>query len=409
MKVLMVNSVCGIGSTGRICTDLAEVLESHGHEVRIAYGRGEVPKNYARLSYRIGNDFSVRINGAKARLFDNEGFNAGANTRRFLKWANSYNPDILHLHNLHGYYLNVEVLFNWIKSRPNMKVVWTIHDCWAFTGHCSHFDFVGCDRWKTGCHNCPQTKEYPKSYFDFSKRNYERKKRVFTGVSNMTLVTPSDWLLGVVEKSFLGVYPAKTIRNGIDLSVFKTTESNIKERLGVADKKIILGVANVWNERKGFFDFIKLSEIVSDDYIIMLVGVTAEQKKTLPKNIIGIERTNNVRELAEIYTAADVFVNPSVEETMGLTTAEALACGTPAVVYNKTAVPEVVSESSGVVLSENTPEAIKSAVENLCLTSDGCAERAKEFDKTKKYSEYLKLYESMTEKKGDRCESIMAH
>ena len=394
----MINSVCGIGSTGRICTDLADVLESHGHEVRIAYGRGEAPERYKRISYKIGSDFSVNTNGVKARIFDNEGFNAKANTRRFLKWVDNYNPDILHLHNLHGYYLNVEVLFNWIKLRPNMKVIWTLHDCWAFTGHCSHFDYAGCDKWKTGCYNCPQTRAYPKSYLDFSRRNYERKKKAFTGVSNMTIVTPSDWLLEVVKQSFLGGYPGRTIRNGIDLSAFKPTESDIKERLGVADKKIILGVASVWNKRKGLFDFIKFSKIIDDDYRIILVGVTREQKKALPESIIGIERTNDVHELAEIYTAADVFVNPSVEETMGLTTSEALACGTPAIVYNRTAVPEVVSERCGIVLNENTPEAIYKALGNINFTSCDCIERAKDFDKTNKYSEYLELYENLTEK-----------
>lgn len=390
----MINSVCGFGSTGRICTDLSDVLMENGYEVKIAYGRGNALKKYQKISYRIGNNLGVKINGLKARLFDNEGFNAKTATRKFLQWADSFNPDILHLHNLHGYYINVELLFNWIKSRPNMKVIWTLHDCWAFTGHCSHFDFAGCEKYKTQCYNCSQKCEYPKTLlFDRSSKNYLEKKRSFLGVKNLEIITPSNWLKEKVESSFLKEYKVTTINNGIDLSVFKPTESKFKERQGLQDKKIVLGIASVWTKRKGFYDFIALSKILPNEYKIVLVSVNKKQLKLLPKEILGIEKTNGINELVEIYSSSYVFVNPSLEETMGLTTVEALACGTPVIVYNKTAVPEVPNEKSGIVLKENNPKAILDALGKLNINSEDCIARAKEFDKKIKYKEYLSVYE----------------
>ncbi len=393
MKVLMINSVCGFGSTGRICTDLSDVLMENGYEVKIAYGRGNAPEKYQKISYRIGNNLGVKLNGAKARLLDNEGFNAVNATRKFLKWADSFNPDILHLHNLHGYYINVKLLFDWIKLRPNMKVLWTLHDCWAFTGHCSHFDYAGCDKWLSGCSACSQRKTYPKSYvFDNCKRNYLNKKSIFTGVKNLKIITPSNWLKSKVEQSFLNEYEVYAINNGLDLSVFKPTESDFREKNGLINKKIILGVAYGWGAKKGLNDFISLSKLISDEYRIVIVGLTDKRINKLPPNVLGIRRTDTIKKLTAIYTSADVFVNPSKEETMGLTTAEALACGTPVIVYNKTAVPEVPDEKSGIVLKENTPKAILDALEKLSFNSADCIARAKTFAKEIKYKEYLSVY-----------------
>lgn len=348
MKILMINSVCGIRSTGRICTDQAEILESEGHECKIAYGREAVPKKFQRYAIRIGNDFDNKIAGALTRLTDNHGFSNKRATKKFLKWANEYDPDMLWLHNIHGYYINVETLFDWIKSRPQMKVRWTLHDCWAFTGHCSHFTAVGCDKWKTCCGNCEQKRQYPASLvLDNSHMNFERKKAAFTGVKDMTLITPSNWLKELVEQSFLAEYPVEVVNNTIDTSVFKPTTSDFRKRYNLEDKRVILGVSSVWNERKGFDDFLSLSKLIGEDYRIVLVGLNKKQMKGLPGNIIGIKRTNSTRELAEIYTAADVFVNPSKEETFGLTTVEALACGVYVIVYKETACEEIVASVPG--------------------------------------------------------------
>ena len=333
MKVLQINSVCGIRSTGRICTDLADVLEQNGHECKIAYGRESVPEKYQKYAIRIGSDIDVKIHALEARIFDNAGFGSKKATERFIKWVEEYNPDVIHLHNIHGYYINIEVLFNYL-AKANKPVVWTLHDCWLFTGHCAHYSFQKCDRWKNGCFQCPQKKCYPSSLcLDSSKKNWERKKSLFTSVKNLVLVVPSKWLANQVEQSFLGMYPIKIIPNGIDLGVFKPTSSDFRERNNLENKKVILGVASAWGPRKGLNDFVELSKGLDDNYKIILVGLTEQQKNELPKNILGITRTNNVKELAEIYTAADVLFNPTYEDTYPTVNLEAQACGTPVVSY----------------------------------------------------------------------------
>lgn len=333
MKVLMINSVCGIGSTGRICTDIADELTENGHECKIAFGRKAVPERYQKYAYRITSDGGVKINALKARLFDNEGFNAAGATKKLISFIEEYNPDVIHLHNLHGYYLNVKILFDYLK-KADKKVVWTLHDCWAFTGHCANFQYPVCDKWKTGCFDCERKAKYPKSFVDNSQKNYLEKECVFCGVKNLTVVTPSEWLARLVKESFLGRYPTKVINNGIDTSVFRPTESDFKERNGLKDKKIILGVANVWDEFKGINDFIGLSKKISDDYRIVLVGLDEKQLGMLPENILGITRTNNTKELAEIYTAADVLFNPTYEDNYPTVNLEAQACETPVVTYD---------------------------------------------------------------------------
>ena len=335
MKILLINSVCGIGSTGRICTDLAEAFERDGHEVKIAYGRSPyVPEQYRKYAVQISPHISVKINALKARLFDNEGLNAKKTTQEFLSWANDFDPDLLWLHNLHGYYINYEMLFEWIKSRPQMQVKWTLHDCWAFTGHCVYFTMMKCDQWKTHCLHCPQTRQYPKSIFaDRSKKNFNKKKNAFVGVKKMTLITPSNWLANLVKQSFLNVYPIEVRYNTIDTTVFKPTPSDFREEHGIQNKTIVLGVASAWDQRKGFDDFIKLSSILDDRYIIVLVGVSEKQIMKLPENIIGLEKTNNTKELAEIYTAADVFLNLTYEDNYPTVNLESQACGTPCITY----------------------------------------------------------------------------
>ena len=372
MKVLLINSVCGIRSTGRIVAQIADDYISRGDECRIAYGREDVPENLREISVRIGSELGVKVNAMLARFFDNEGLNAKIATKNFLNWANTYNPDVLWLHNLHGYYLNIEMLFDWIKKRPHMQVRWTLHDCWAFTGHCSYFSFVGCDRWQQSCGSCCQMKKYPTSLFlDSSKRNLKRKKNAFCGVSNMTLITPSNWLANLVKKSFLKEYPIEVCYNTIDTKVFTPTKSEFKEKHNLNNRKIVLGVASVWDERKGLSDFLKLSTRLKSDYVIVLVGISSNEIKDCPSNVICLPRTNSSKELAAIYTAADVFVNPSKEETFGLTTLEAISCGTPAIVYKDTACEEIADIYGGMVVEQNV-EALKLAIEQLMVDGDNC-------------------------------------
>ena len=382
MKVLMINSVCGIRSTGRICTDLATALEEQGHQVKIAYGRETVPEQYQKYAVRIGSDLDVKCHGLQSRIFDNTGFGSKKATEKFLQWADVYNPAVLHLHNIHGYYIHIGLLFDWIKKRPNMKVIWTLHDCWTFTGHCSHFDFAGCDRWKTGCHDCPQKKEYPKSLlFDNSRNNWLNKKELFTGIKHMTIVTPSRWLAGLVKQSFLKEYPVEVIHNGIDLDVFKPTPSDFRQKHGLENKKIILGVASTWDRRKGLYDFIELSKILDDNYQIVLVGLSQKQISELPENILGIERTNSTKELAEIYTAADVFFNPTYEDNYPTVNLEAQACGTPVITYHTGGSVESVPKEN-IVEKGNLQEIVSHS--NLISNN--------KFDNKVCLFQYLKIY-----------------
>ena len=336
MKVLLINSVCGIRSTGRICTDIARELEAQGHEVKIAYGRMEqVPEWAQRYAVRIGTDSDLVRHALRTRVLDEHGFGSRTATKRFLAWAQEYDPDLVWLHNLHGYYINIESLFAWIKSRPNMQVKWTLHDCWAFTGHCAQFDYVQCAKWQTGCKNCPQKKNYPSSLLrDASRINFIRKKAAFTGVKDMTLLAPSKWLADLTRNSFLGAYPIEVCHNKIDTQAFKPTQGEFKKRHGLEHATIVLGVASAWSERKGLSDFYKLSQSVGPNVKVVLVGLDENQMKALPKTILGIQRTNNAQELAEIYTAADIFFNPTYEDTFPTVNLEAQACGTKVVTYD---------------------------------------------------------------------------
>lgn len=368
MKVLLINEFCGITSTGRICTDLAKKFEAEGHEVKIAYGRdGFVPEEYKKYAVRIGTTFDCYMHALKTRIFDEHGFGSKYATRTFLQWADEYKPELLWLHNLHGYYINIEMLFVWIKQHPEMEVRWTLHDCWAFTGHCSHFTFVKCEQWKTQCHSCSQKQEYPKCiFFSNITKNFDRKRNAFTGVKKLTIFTPSQWLADLVKQSFLKEYPVEVHYNTIDRTIFKPTPSDFRQRYGLEKKKIVLGVANVWNDRKGLKDFYKLAQMLDDSYAIVLVGLGKKQISDLPKKIKGIMRTNSPQELAAIYTAADVFVNPSKEETFGMTAVEAEACGTKSIVYEDTACEEIANSNGSTVVKQDV-NALYKAITKITL------------------------------------------
>jgi len=398
MKVLQINSVCGYGSTGRIATDIHNILTEQGHKSYVAYGRGEARN--CETSIKIGSNYDVYKHVALTRVFGKHGFGSKKATIEFIDKVKKLDPDIIHLHNIHGYYINIELLFKYLKE-ANKPVVWTLHDCWAFTGHCAYFDYIGCDKWKDRCYNCLQKNSYPKSIFiDNSNYNYERKKELFIGVKNMTIVTPSKWLANLVNQSFLKEYSVKVINNGIDLEIFKPTESNFRKKYKLEDKFIILGVASVWDRRKGLKYFIELAEKVSEDEVIVLVGLSDKQIEQIPKNVIGITRTNNVEELVDIYSSADVFVNPTLEEVMGLVNVEALACGTPVITFNTGGSIECIDAETGFVVEKgNLNELIDRIVEikkkGKSNYSMKCVKRAiKLYDKNDRFNEYIELYDS---------------
>ena len=396
MRVLQINSVCGIRSTGKICTDLSDVLHKRGDECLILYGRDKVPDAYRNVAKKIGGNFGVKLHALFTRLFDSAGFHSNAATKKIIQEIKKYNPDIIHLHNLHGYYLNIKMLFDYLKNQDK-PVVWTLHDCWAFTGHCSHFSFVGCEKWKKGCFRCPQRKEYPTSlFFDNSKKNYNKKKKCFTGVKNLCIVTPSRWLAETAKESFLSEYPIVAIPNGIDLEIFKPTPGDFRDRYELKGKKIILGVASSWGEKKGLNDFLELSKMIDEDTRIVLVGLKDYESKSMLGNIICIQEIRNSAELAQIYTAADIFFNPSREETMGLTTVEAMACGTFSIVYPLTALPEVIGEDSGCVINFKDLSAVIDILKDRTkLNSEKCIEQANVYSKYKMFESYMKIYEGL--------------
>lgn len=398
MRVLQINSVCGVGSTGRIATDLHIELISLSHESFIAYGRGNVKDCDSAI--KIGTKWDNYSHGILTRFFDKHGFGSKKSTIRLVEEIKLINPDIIHLHNIHGYYLNVQVLFEFLKEY-NKPIVWTLHDCWAFTGHCSHFDYIKCDKWEKVCCNCPQKNEYPKSFIDNSKYNYMKKKELFTGLNNLIIVTPSKWLKSLVEKSYLKEYNITVINNGVDLKKFKTVFSDFRKNYNIEDKFIILGVSSIWNERKGLEYFIDLVNNLDESQIIVLVGLSKSQMEKLPKNIIGIPRTNSVEELAQIYSCADVFLNPTLEDTFPTTNLEALACGIPVLSFNTGGSPEAIDDKTGIIIKTRTLESIMESISllkknnNANVKSDCRVKAEVFFNKTKNFFEYIDLYIKM--------------
>lgn len=401
--LLQINSVVNYGSTGRIAEDLARVAINKGWESYIAYGR------YSRSSQsqliKIGNDIDVKIHGIETRIFDNHGFSSKSATYKLITDIKRIQPTIIHLHNLHGYYINIEILFKYLAN-VDIPVVWTLHDCWAFTGHCTYFSYVGCEKWKSYCNKCPLKKSYPASYFkDNSENNFEKKRELFTSINNITLVPVSNWLGDLISESFFCELPVKVINNGVDTNIFREIDrSELSIKYNTVDKFVMIGVANKWDKRKGIEDYIKLSSFLKIDEIIILVGLSKKQIESLPSNMIGIERTENIHELVELYNLAEIVLNLSYEETFGMTTVEGFACGTPSIVYNATASPELITSEVGYIVEPGNINQLSDAIFKIKSKGkdyyhDACVNRAKEmYDKNSRFEEYIELYESMTKK-----------
>lgn len=392
------------GSTGKIMMGIADVARAQGHEVMCASPITTTNRDAGEDCgyYRIGTFNSRRLNVTLARITGFNGCFAWFETYKLLKKIDEFKPDIIHLHNLHDSYINLSMLFSYIKKH-NVPTVWTLHDCWAFTGQCPHFTIVKCDKWKVGCHNCPQYKEYPASLYDNTKKMWQLKKKWFTGVKNMTIVTPSEWLAGLARESYLKQYPIEVINNGIDLNVFKPTHSNFRERYEIpAEKHIILGVSFAWGYRKGLDCFVEIAEKLGEQYQIVLVGTDDEIDKNLPHNIISIHRTQNQKELAEVYSAADVFVMPTREENYPTVNMEAIACGTPVVTFDTGGSPEMLDDKTGIVVKANDIEATKKAIKDICEKKKCNDEEyivaySKKSDMKKRFAEYIELYANVLE------------
>ena len=390
MKIVQINATCGKGSTGKICVSVSKLLSEKEIENYIFYASDI--SNYP-LGKKYMSDLNVKMQALKSRILGNYGFNSRLATLRLLKELEAISPDIVHLHNLHGHNVHLETLFSYLKDKK-IKIFWTFHDCWAFTGYCPYYDLVACDKWKSECRDCPQSKNYS-WFFDRSTYLYKAKKRLFTGL-DLTIITPSQWLANEVKQSFLKEYPVKVLNNGIDLSIFRPEESDFKKKYNIEDKFVVLGVADKWVVRKSPDVFEELAKRLDERFQIVMVGTDDHIDKQLPDNIISIHRTNNQKELAEIYTAADVFVNPTREENYPTTQMEALACGTPVVAFNTGGCSEMLNEECGVVTEkENIEEFVDKIVSVCCdnkFSEEACITRAKEFDQFDKFQEYIALY-----------------
>ncbi len=401
MKIFQINTVANSGSTGRITEGIGQEIINRGWQSYMAYARAANPSTSVLI--KIGNKFDHYLHALITRVTDRHGIGSVYATKKLIKQIRKIDPDIIHLHNIHGYYLNIEILFKYLKNSQK-PIVWTLHDCWSFTGHCAYYEYVECSKWLTGCYSCPQKREYPKSIlFDRSKQNYADKKRIFNSVENLTIVPVSKWLEGEVKKSFLKNHNIVTIQNGIDLEKFYPRENSdeIFERYNIGGKKIILGVASTWDKRKGLEYFFKVAEMLPENLQIILVGLSESQLKSLPPKIIGIKRTESIDQLAELYSVASVFVNPTLEDTYPTTNLEAIACGTPVITFKSGGSPESVNDATGVVVEKgNIAELLQ---EILKITDIGkerfyspCRTYALEnFDKKQKFQEYIDLYKKL--------------
>lgn len=402
MKTIFEINSYNIGSTGGIMMRIAKQARTHGYRVVTCCPGTKTnrQKNFPD-TYYIGNRFGHLFHELFAKYTGLAGFCSQLVTHRLISKIKREKCDLIHLHNIHGNYINYPVFFSFIK-RKKIPIVWTLHDCWSFTGRCPYFDMVNCNKWEFGCSKCPYPKNsYPSTCIDCTSVMWRKKKKWFNGIGRCVLVTPSLWLAEKVQKSYLKEYPVRVVNNGIDLDVFKPIESDFRKRYNLENKKIVLGVAFEWETRKGLDVFIELSEKLPADYQIVLVGTDDTVDKIIPSNILSIHRTQNQQELAQIYTAADVFVNPTREENYPTVNMEAIACGTPVVTFATGGSPEMINEGCGYVVAKNDCDGLLKKILLICSSGDffkkKCLEKALLFDERDKFDNYLAIYRDLLE------------
>lgn len=399
MKVLQINTVYASGSTGVIVADLAAQCEKAGMTCLCAHAG---PPEEGTLA--ISSKWDRRVHGLISRVTMFKGIGSERKTAAFLKKVEAFSPDIVHLHNLHGSYVNLPMLFGYLKKR-NIPVVWTLHDCWPMTAICPHFTAVGCDRWRTGCRRCVQRRDYACAPFDLTRQVWNWKKSMFTGLENAVLVTPSRWLSQIARASFLREYPVSVVPNGIDRTIFRPTDSDFREKHALTEKKIVLGVSAAWGYGKGLDIFADLAKRLPREYAVVLVGADEKTRCTLPPEILCLGHVDDRRKLAQIYSAADVFVNPTREEVLGMVNLEALACGTPVVTARVGGSPECIDEHCGVAVESGSAEAFAAQIERICRERpyrvDDCVARAAKFDTERACAAYIALYRKLCRAEGE--------
>ena len=404
-KLLQINPVVRENtSTGKIMRGIGDVAICSGWESYIAYSRardGIVPHT-SRL-VPVGDKADLAVHAVATRLFDAHGLASKRATRELISKIEDIKPDVIQIHNVHGYFLNYPLLCNYLAS-TGIPVVWTAHDCWLFTGHCYHYSSAGCCRWKTGCHSCPLKTSFPASWLlDRSKRNYELKKKALTGMANLHLVAASRWMKDEIKQSFLSDVPCSVIYNGIDLDIFKPhDDEGVREKHGIKTRYYVLAVASIWLEDKGLSDLMRLSGLLKDDVsLVMVGGMTAKQEKVLPEKVVHIRRTSDAAALAELYSGAVAFLNPTWQDNYPTVNLEAIACGTPVITYRTGGSPESVTEKTGFVVEQGDIEGIAKIINDIIgnnsyLYKLNCREYALvHFDKERCFHDYIDLYESL--------------
>ena len=405
LTLLQINTSLNRNSTGKIAEQIASLARTNGWDTYIIHGPRYVNKSDMHTLQTV-TSFGEKLHALKSMLLGVHGLGSSCATKRIIREIIRIQPDIIHLHNIHGYYINYKVLFEYLNS-VEIPIVWTLHDCWPITGHCTFFDSIDCERWKNGCYKCPLKNDYPKSIiFDRSKENYILKKNLFTSVKNVTIIPVSQWLGDIVKQSFLSKYPYKVIHNGIDISIFSPKQSNLRSELNINDKIIVLGVASIWHERKGLDDFVKLAELLPEVYCIILIGISLKQKEILPKNIITVSRTESQKDLAEYYSIADVYVNPTYSDNFPTTNLEAMACGTPVITYQTGGSPEAVTHETGLVVAKGDFDGLVNAIKEIRAKGKAyytlsCRQRAIDFyNKNDRYQDYINLYNELLNEKS---------
>lgn len=390
MTVVQINATCGVGSTGKICVGIGNVLTANAIENYILCSK----TNGDPRGIVCSDDRYIKLQVLKSRILGNYGFNSRKATRYMICQLERIQPDVVHLHNIHGHDCDLKMLFTYFKKKK-VKLIWTFHDCWAFTGYCTYFTMKQCEKWKEQCRACSQYRTCS-WFFDRSRKLFAQKKHLFQGL-DMTIVTPSQWLADLVKQSFLKDYPVNVINNGIDLKVFQPAQTAFRTQYHLEHKKIVLGVSFGWDARKGLDVFTELAKRLPDDYRIVLVGTDDKTDKLLPDTILSIHRTQNQQELAEIYSAADVFVNPTREENYPTVNMEAIACGTPVLTYRTGGSPEMLDEICGAIVDCDDVDSLEREILRICTdkpyTKEACIQKAKEFDQNERFKEYVELYE----------------
>lgn len=405
-KLLQINPVLRVNtSTGRIMQEIGEMVMTKGWKSYVAYSQGRDGLRPCQSELvPMGTKTSVALHGLATRLLDRHGLASNRATHQFIRQIEEIKPDIIHIHNIHGYFLNYKILFEYLHQ-CGTPVVWTVHDCWLYTGHCYYYSYVGCDRWQTECHDCPQRGDFPRSLFvDRSRQNFKDKRAAFTSIPKdmMTIVPVSDWIAGEMRHSFLRDYPFRVIHNGIDTEVFSPCDTeSVRARYSLRAKCVLIGVASIWSKEKGFDDFLRLASLLNNDERLILVGVSDRDKRRLPSNVVGISRTENVRQLAELYSAATAFVNLTYQDNYPTVNLEAIACGTPVVTYRTGGSVEAVTKETGFVVPQGDVIAALQAVRTIEQRGKQayaipCRQYAlAHFRKQDCYADYLHLYDEL--------------